>query len=395
MREIHILFTPSWYPTCHSPLNGIFFREQAQALHKAGFKVGVVYPDIRSLREVSFSGLRDNHFQTLVQKEDGIQVVRFQGWNLPRFRRGDLLFRLHASRLMLKYIECFGRPDLIHAQGALWGGVVAARALRRFGIPYVITEHSSLYVRNMVRQWQIPSLRDAFSGATEVMAVSLPLSQQIAQYMGGRKARVVPNVVDTNFFTLPATERAQRPFRFLSVAFFSEKKGLDVLLSAFAKAFKGRGDILLEIGGDGPLRDKLERLAAELGISDQVLFLGMLAREEVRAAMWRANTFVLASHVETFGVVLIEAMSTGLPVVATRCGGPEGFVVPDVGILTEAGNDESLADALTKACDSNMQIDPVLLRKYAVDNFGEQKLVERLSLVYDDALNAKTRTNHH
>lgn len=387
MHKLHILFLPSWYPTSHTPLLGTFFREQAMALHKAGMRVGVVYPDIRSMRQVNYQAVLENHCQTVVVQEDGIPVVRFCGWNLPKFRRGDLFYTRHALRLTSIFIEKFGKPDIVHAQAALWGGHAASKVLRRFGIPYVITEHSTRFACNMIEPWQVSYLRNMYDNASAVMTVSKALSHSIKNYMRKRDVRVVPNVVDTNFFVMPEYQRTYKPFRFLSVSFLMAKKGIPVLLRAFSKVFKGQKDIVLEIGGDGPQRSELGSIVMELGISHQVRFLGMLSREQVRAAMWRANTFVLASHVETFGVVLIEAMSTGLPVVATRCGGPEEFVIPAVGMLAEAGNVESLASALRKAYETAGMYDAVKLRKYAIDNFGERKLVERLSGIYQDVLN--------
>lgn len=386
MNEPHLLFLPSWYPTDHHPVLGTFFREQAQALCKAAIRVGLVYPDIRSTRGLSVRGIRENHFQTTVHEEEGIHVVRFNGWNLPKFQRWDIFFTYQVLRLVQRYITNFGKPDLIHAQSAMWGGVAAQRVKDHFGIPYVITEHSTLFGRGLIEPWQVPYLKKAFNDASAVLAVSGALGKLVEPYMKEPKVQVVPNVVNTDFFTIPHQSRDYEQFRFLSIAFLTPKKGLDILLRSFSKAFRRRKDIILEIGGDGPQRVALEKLAAELGISEQVRFLGMLSREEVRAAMWRANAFVLASYIETFGVVLIEALSTGLPIVATRCGGPEEFIIPEVGILTEAGNVDGLAEALNKMYKNKTQFDAGHLRNYAINNFGEQKLVATLSGIYQNVL---------
>ncbi|MGD0279292.1 MAG: glycosyltransferase [Smithella sp.] len=386
MNELHIMFIPSWYPTDHHPVLGTFFREQAQALRTAGIKVGVIYPDIRSTRQLSIKSIRENHFQTVIREEEGIRVVRFNGWNLPKFRRGDIFFTYQTQRLIKLYVTHFGKPDLIHAQSALWGGVAAQKAKEHLDISYVITEHSSLYGRGLIEPWQVPYLKKTFNDASAVLAVSRALGNLVEPYMNAPKVEVVPNVVDTDFFTLPHNSRNHEFFRFLSVAFLTPIKGFDILLRSFSEAFRGRKEIVLEIGGDGPQRIGLEKLAAELGISGQVRFLGMLSREEVRSAMWRANAFVLASYIETFGVVLIEALSTGLPVVATRCGGPEEFVTPEVGILMEAGNVKALAAALDAIYRDSLQFDAGLLRNYAIENFGEQKLVTRLFRIYQNVL---------
>ena len=100
-----------------------------------------------------------------------------------------------------------------------------------------------------------------------------------------------------------------------------EKKGQADLLRAFAERFAGDPSVRLGIGGDGPERGRLHELAGSLAIAEQVDWLGALDRDGVRQAMCEADAFVLPSRLETFGVVVIEALACGLPVVATRSGG--------------------------------------------------------------------------
>ena len=97
----------------------------------------------------------------------------------------------------------------------------------------------------------------------------------------------------------------------------SPVKNHALLIEAFADAFADRADTVLQLAGDGPLEPGLRRLCDERGIAAQVEFLGALSAERLRAAMAAADAFVLASDVETFGVVVIEAQAAGLPVIVT------------------------------------------------------------------------------
>ena len=342
---MHILFLPTWYPTLFLPEKGVFFRSQAVALASAGLQVGVIFPDLLENNELlNPARLIDHCFQHSFQVDAGVATLMVHAMAPPFMRRH--LFIAQAQRLLDDYMQRFGRPDLIHAHVARWGGVAAAIIHERTDIPYIITEHASFYALNQIKKWQKPIICRAFYKAARLLAVSNSLARELSEYALSKPMHIVPNVVNTNYFIPPDEKRNKVPFTFLAVAWLKQNKGFDVLLKAFALAFSCDPKAILEIGGDGPEKRKLQKLASSLGIEHKVRFLGLLSQEQVRDSMWRANAFVLTSYVETFGVVLIEALATGLPVIATRCGGPEDFVTSDMGYLVECGNVEALADKM-------------------------------------------------
>ena len=372
----------------HAPLRGVFFQEQAQALNKASMQVGVVYPDFRSLRTLSLSSVLDTRYQTTIRDDVGVSTVRLHGWNVVSAKLRGFLFRIKTSQLIDTYVEKFGIPDLLHAHGVLWGGVSAREISSKLDIPFVTTAHSTDFSRGRIESWQVQFVEETLQNANSVIAVGPALADELVSYAEGRDILVVPNVVDTDLFTLPPKSRSLVPFRFLLIAQLRPKKGVDILLRAFARAFSGQKNIRLEIGGDGGQKNELEQLAASLGIAEQVQFLGSLSRTEVRNAMWRANTFVLSSYVETFGVVVIEAMATGLPVVATRSGGPEEIISSDTGWLTDTGDVEGLAEALVDAYSrwNEMNARAPEIRNEAVAKYGEKAVVEQLRGIYESVL---------
>ena len=129
-------------------------------------------------------------------------------------------------------------------------------------------------------------------------------------------------------------------------------------------------------------------MARRLGVGSRVRFLGQLSRVEVRDAMWRANAFVLASRLETFGVVLIEALATGLPVISTGCGGPEDIIVPEVGVLLAPGDEQGLADAMV-AVGSSERFKPEVLRAYAAQRFGYETVGRSLREIFEQAASVR------
>ena len=377
---------PSWYSIAERPNRGIFFVEQARALHRAGVDVGVVYAEYRSLRLFNLRSLNKSRFQIRYYDEDGIRTMRLHGWNLGRrFKPGAMLWVHQSNRLVDRYIERFGTPDLLHAQSVLWGGYAAMLAARTYDLPYVITEHSSVFGQDTVSNWQVPYVRDAWSKADLLLVVSRSLADVVQSYLENeRQVDVVPNLVDTDFFNLPPKPRTNHPFTFLVVSRLEPVKGLSVLLTAFSRQWGGACEVRLVIAGDGSERAHLQSLAQELGIGRQVRFLGALSRASVRDAMWQANVLVLPSLYETFGVVLIEALSTGMPVLATRCGGPGDIVIPSVGWLAEPDDVDSLAGELLL---SYQQYDEFsqrseAIRAYIVCRFGVQAVVKSLLAHY-------------
>ena len=398
----HVLVVPSWYPTAESPLSGSFFREQCIALSRAGLRVGVVYPEFESLRRLSPSAIGGRaavarRFQRVEEEDAGVPTLRVRGWNvLPRLVLGGRLWARLASGLARDYVRRHGRPDLVYAFGALWGGYAGARLARTLGVPLVVGEHFSGYTEHFagyapgkMTQGQLHAAREAYAAAARVIAVSTALERTLAGagLVDARRLTVVPNLVDTDFFVpppggRPASDAGSGGPRFLAIGNLDPIKGPDLLLRAFSAAFRDDPRATLDFAGSGSLADSLRRESVALGVADRVRFLGQLDRDGVRRALWSADRLVLASHVETFGVVLLEAMATGLPVIATACGGPEDVVTPAVGRLVPVGDADALAAAL-RAARSEPTPPPAAVREHVLRNFAAPLVVERIADVFD------------
>lgn len=383
---MHILHIVSGYPTEYNSLGGIFFRDQILALSRAGVKEGIIFPELRGLRTFRFNALRKNYLQQTIGKDKDVPIFTWHGWNpLPVHYRMKLFVKV-AMMLSQDYFQSYGIPSVIHAHNIGWAGIAAHRISCVYGVPFIITEHSSSHQYNAISSFDKEQFCRTFQDASKVMTVSSSLANVLEQCYEIPPPLVLPNVVDTEYFRLPPVPASDSIFRFCFVGNLIQSKNVALLLKAFALAFLQIDDVRLEIGGDGVLRTRLESLSQSLGIASKVRFLGSLNREEVRMVMWRSGVLVLPSDVETFGVVLIEAMATGLPVIATRCGGPDDFVTPDVGMLVEVGDIQGLADAMSLIYLTRQEYAcrAIKIRDYAKEKFGERVLVERLLGVYKE-----------
>jgi glycosyltransferase involved in cell wall biosynthesis len=128
------------------------------------------------------------------------------------------------------------------------------------------------------------------------------------------------------------------------------------------------------------------RLSHELGVSDRVRFVGRKPLRELVAAMQESALLVLPSRHESLGMVLVEALACGTPVVATRCGGPEDIVDDDVGLLVPPEDPTALADGLAQTLGSLDRYEPAVLRERTLARFGSHAVSERLAALYREAL---------
>ena len=389
---MHVLVVPSWYPTTEAPLQGIYFAEQAQILHDHGLTVGVVYPEQQSLRHLSWDALRRKHFQTAWTTDHDVPVLRRYGWNVWWRAPPGMRVRVrHAVRLAHQYVGRHGVPDVIHAHSARWAGAAAARMSDALDVPFVLTEHFSGFVRDEIFPWRWPLVETAYRHAHGRAAVSSILKDALAEHglAAPNEIAVHPNPVRTALFTRPPDGRpAPPPFRLVTVAGLNPRKNVGDLLEAFAQAFAGSEAASLTLVGDGPQRGALEDHSRQLGVASQVTFRGRLERTAVRDALWDAHAFVLSSRYETFGVALVEAMATGLPVVATRCGGPEDIVTGETGRLVPAEDPKALAEALRTMRDRWASYDPDRIRASVLDRYGPEPFVRRTQSFYRRAREA-------
>ena len=375
---MHVLFLPSWYPDSDQPINGIFFREQARTLKSGGFKVGVVASKLE----------RGTTRRVERYSDDGINIIYGYAPALPITIKIWNLALLTASfyRLFREYEARYGKPDVIHVQSAVYSGPAALQISKRCGVPYVITEHFSGFEQEVIPPLNLALLKKVFESATGLAVVSPALGEALEQKMGrcASSWKWVPNMVDPVF--RPVGSRTGNSFQFLNVGWLKKNKGHEDLLRAFAKAFTDKDDVELLIGGDGELLNYLRNLSSELGIQQRVKFLGNLTRSEVISRMQSCDAFVLSSHVETFGVVLIEAMACGKPCVATACGGPDSIVDDETGILVPVKDFGTLAMAMAKMKNGIDSYDETRIRESCLDRFGPETLVENLENLYKAAM---------
>lgn len=384
---MHILIIPSWYPQFTGDVSGSFFREQAIALEKAGYSVGVIYPQIRSLKNLKT--ILKKPYGLTIENDEGVSTLRWYTANyFPKLKNYNKNHWVRvAVRLFDIYVEKYGKPDIIHVHSMVNAGFAAKLIYEKYDIPYVITEHSSAFARNLIAQDVIELLKPVVEHAKACIAVSQNFSNYLEKKFPLSNWCYIPNIVNDSFFesTKDIEIKNNNKIRVISVCYLNKNKNTESLIKAFAELIKApfhNCEIELVIGGDGEERKTLETLVYSLQLENYVKFLGPLTRIEVKKEIQKSSLFVVSSRYETFGVVAIEALALGKPVVSTRCGGPESIINNDVGVLVDNNSVSALAKGMLHVCTHLNDYDEKVLKKYCLDSFSERAVINKLAEIY-------------
>ena len=243
---------------------------------------------------------------------------------------------------------CSRRPDLVHVHGFRLGqSWVIPWAVER-AIPCIYTEHST------IGDWKGALRSDAplhVGSANGIACVSERSAGDLGMLLGGKTVEIHPHILPS----FPPGERGSGGIpRLLTVSRLRAEKGLDVLLEA-AALLAHRGFVFqLHMAGDGPDRETLAQQCVHSGLSNHVVFRGALHPEQLHREWSEADIFVLPSRTEAMPVSLLEAMSHGLAIVATKVGGvPELIEEGVTGTLVPPESALELADALARVLENS------------------------------------------
>lgn len=355
-------------------LNGIFAIDQTKALHKAGFNVIYASLDMRSIRHKRKWGIS-------VFERDGIKIYNISA---PVGRVPSRVMAFFENRcfnkLFARIIKENGYPRIVHAHFAR-GKNYLCKIKEKFGIEYIVTEHDTAVESDMISEYERKNLQQIYASAAIRIAVSEAFAERL-QSLYGLSFNVVYNVLDMSAFS--NVERKKHDgFNFVSVGNLLDRKGFVTLLEAFCQI---DSNAKLYIIGSGPMEKTLRMMINEKKLENKVFLLGKKARNEIAEFLSNADCFVLASQKETFGVVYIEAMACGVPVIATRCGGPEGFVNEQNGMLVDVDDVGGLRDAMTHMMSNIEKFDAEYIREFCMDNFSDRAFSDKIARLLGESV---------
>lgn len=291
--------------------------------------------------------------------------------------------------------------DVIHTHDPFSIGLLGFAVARFYGIPHVHTYHT-LYVeyrkylpipirpsRRMVERLS----RILCNRCDAVIAPSTSIQNELLRYGVSTPIFMLPYGVDEEEFLQPMTWNAREELCIpdhmilLHVGRIGVEKNIDFLLRMFCHVRIQCNNVKLVLAGDGPYRSNLQQKAWELGISEDVVFTGFLPRKKLIDLYRQADLFVIASKTETQGLVVVEAMMAGLPVVAIKAMGVQDLVKDgETGFLV-AEAEEEFAAACIKLLRSPRQMEKMSQAASIWSrNYTAQAATARLLKIYEGLL---------
>ncbi|HPS57290.1 MAG TPA: glycosyltransferase [Spirochaetota bacterium] len=321
-------------------------------LEKLGCKVWFFVPDYPGAAELDKTmGNRD--------------VFRFKSYPLFFNRENRLVFKMEKKNLY-KALDSI-KPDIIHAHSEFAIAVMANKYARKNNIPFIYTTHTnweelaSLYVpflSNLIgRLYARHRLSRTWNKADLLIAPTSLMEVLLQYYMVKVPIKVLPTGVDKSDFVSKTLNKKKAraiiikrhpELKNKKILFFAGRigmeKNIEFIINSLALLLPSMPDTRLIIAGDGPAKTDIMKYTADKGLSDKVTFTGFVARSSLKEYYYAADVFVFASKVESQGLVALEAMACGTPVVAigkmgTRevMGGDNGgfMVDDDIDMFTE------------------------------------------------------------
>ncbi|MEA4975251.1 MAG: glycosyltransferase [Paludibacter sp.] len=330
---MNILFLTSWYPTDDMPHAGLFVKEHACAIHKAGNNIIVVALIVKPSDKIFNTEIKD------FVDEHGMstQIIYFHTkyYNLVHYCLPLQLFYL--GRLVKRTNYKF---DIVHSNVIFPSGVLGHLIAKKLHIPHIITEHWSRINRIMKMPVFSGLCKHAYIKSRKILPVSAYLKHNIQSQIPGLhsdKFQIIGNIVNPDLFKY--TEKKTHKLNnisFCAIATWATKKTPDKLPELFIEALsilknELKIDITLTMIGGGDRIDELKNLCRTSGLNAK--FTNHIEKQRIASLLQQSDFFLHASTIETFSIVVAEALYCGTPVICSNVGALPELVNESNGVL--------------------------------------------------------------
>lgn len=380
---MHVLVIPTWYPNGADKLIGIYHKEYCNALANNGVKVNMLYVDRQKMSHpIKYLFMNKKE----VIKESNYNIYMRKNFDIRRISY-SLSIKNYCKTLekaFKDYIKANGMPDILHAQVTIPAGYAVCKLGEKYNIPVVVTEHATYYERffneENIKYSQYVLNHSYYTTVSKYMADNI-----LKKY---KQCDVLPNLIDTDSFIMP--RKKVDGLKLITVVGLRRVKRVDDIIEALKIIIEKKNikNASLTVVGDGLDASYFKNRCHELNMDKYVTFVGKKTKEEISKLLNKHNIYVMSSEIETFGIPAIEAFASGIPVVATKCLGPEEFVDNKSGKLISIGNIDEMVDAILSVYNNIDKYDIKYLRSIA-NRYSGKSVTDKAIKIYKELLKDK------
>ena len=369
-----VLWLASWYPGEYEHTNGDFVQRHAQAVAK--------FIDLDVIHVAQAGGDIATKENLTILKQGRLTEYNYSFNHQPLYPRllNKIVYNLRYikfyKKILKDYISKYGKPSVIHVHAPMKAGLLALWLKSVYEIPYIVTEHSSMYDPSATDSFYLRSryfrenTAKVFQGAVAVTCVSETVGSVLQKLFRLNPITVVHNVVQTNHFhPVDIDDIKNRPFRWVHVSSLNPRKNVEGIIEAFFRLNETAPDWQLRLVG--PKNEFIVKLIADTGLQSKIKFVGEVSYEDVAKEVATADALILFSKQENYPCVISEALCCGLPVLSSDVGGIQEAIDESNGILVPSENVEVLSQAIK-----------VMMKNYSM--YNKQTIAEKAMLSYSE-----------
>ncbi len=389
MKKRNILFLPSWYPDKMKPFNGNFIQKHAHCVSSV-CNVALIYVTAADQNESTaiVENSEKGFFELIIN-------YRKHKGNVPLISAGIKYYK--RKRAFIKgyhyLLKNWGKPDLVHLNVFYPAGVFAKYLKKKFGIPFLVTEHWTKFLPLSNDHFTFPEkyiIKSINADASFICPVSENLKNEMIRFGLNNTYSVIPNVVNPSVFYPSENEKHPSMLRFLHVSHLEDRhKNISGLIQTFKKLSLLRSDFSLSIIGNRNIEETRE-LASGLKFPEGLVSIhGSKSESEIAECMRSSDVFVLFSNYENLPCVIAEALMTGLPVISTNVGGIAEMLDESNGILIHPGDEEALLKSLNQMITKHGNYDKKAISERAQKRYSSAEVAHQYHEVYEKILTDK------
>ena len=377
---MYILMISRGYPTVDEPQWGCFEQDQAEALQRYGHKVVVVSVDSRFLwrfRKVGISHVVKNgvdYFNSFWIPGKLVSMLCGPRWSQwLRKRQLEKMFGIIVAQ--------YGKPDVIYGQ-FFFNTYLGVFLKKKYQIPLIGIEHAARFNEDKLDSFTRKYSSCAYNHTDALIAVSETLKVRL-KYHFKKDAYVVHNLVSSIFENSKRISNNIHNFQFVTTGSLIYRKGFDLLINAFAASGLAEQGIKIVIIGDGEESERLQKQISSFSLNNNIILAGQKSKPDIVKILCDSQAFILPSRSENFSVAVLEALSVGLPVIATICGGIKECINEKNGILVPVEDTQALCAALKEMYLNYSKYDMNYIMTDYQNRFSSSVIAKQLTDIFE------------